>query len=109
MRSPVAGRVEFAGDVAGRLYVVVLADRSSRAVGPAPVKVTVGWMESVDPGLASGQPVAEGERIGSSGPATHLSVRVNGVHVEPLAALGLGWARLRGAGGVLVGRRPLPR
>ena len=108
VRTPVAGTVAFAGAVAGRNYVVVVPSVRSGA-GAAMVKVAIGWMVAIESGLAPGTRVAEGQRIGTAGETTHLSVRVNGTHVEPLAAMGLGWARLRGPGGVLVGRGPLPR
>ena len=104
VRAPVAGTVVFSGRVADRRYVVIVPARAARtALRTGIVKVTVGWMASVGSEVIEGVPVAEGQALGSAGESTYLSVRVDGVHVEPLRALGLGWARLRGTGGVLVG------
>ena len=109
VRAPAAGVVSFAGDVAGSLYVVIAVDQVGRATAAPAVKVTVGRLAVIGPDVLEGVRLAEGQEIGKSGPLTHLSVRVKGVHVEPLLALGLGWVRLRGPGGVLVGRRAVPR
>ena len=104
VRAPVAGTVVFAGRVADRHYVVIAPARAARTQRRAGiVKVTVGWMTRIGSDVVEGGPVAEGQVLGSTGESTYLSVRVDGVHVEPLRALGLGWARLRGSGGVLVG------
>ena len=96
VRAPAAGRVAFAGPVAGANWVSLL-------VAPG-VLVTLGPL--LDPGVAAGQvrrsapvgrvgpghPLPPGEpppaQGGSGGGSTlHLSVRVDGVYVDPLAYL----------------------
>lgn len=94
VRAPAAGRVTFAGDVAGTTWVTVL-------VAPE-VLVTVGPL--LRPEVVAGRPVrargpvgrvAQGHgaaaRAGSAGAgeaaAVHLGVRVEGVYVDPLAHL----------------------
>jgi hypothetical protein len=66
------------------------------------VKVTYGWMEIAE-GLAAGDAVDQGQPLGVAGDKTYLGVRRGSVYIEPLRYLGLGWARLRGLGGVVVG------
>ena len=108
--APVSGVVTFAGTVAEHLFVSILpASASASGSTGRRVVVTVGWLAGIADGVTEGAGVVEGGRIGTAGESTRLSVRVNGVHVEPLRALGLGWSRLRGPGGVLVGRGALPR
>lgn len=61
VRAPAAGTVRFAGPVAGRPVVSILAD---------------GWivsMESVDAGVEEGQPVAPGQRIGTVSDPPHCA------------------------------------
>jgi murein DD-endopeptidase MepM/ murein hydrolase activator NlpD len=89
------GTISFVGEVAGLTYVVQI-------VRPG-VKVTYGWL-TLDPHLSEGVAVAKGAVVGVAGERTYLGVRVEGVYVEPLRYLGLGGARLRGSGGVIVGR-----
>ena len=67
------------------------------------VKVTYGWLMP-KPGLSEGDAVARGTVVGMAGEHTYLGVRVGGAYVEPLQYLGLGGSRLRGVGGVVVGR-----
>jgi murein DD-endopeptidase MepM/ murein hydrolase activator NlpD len=91
VRAPAAGRVVFAGPVAGVDWVSLL-------VAPG-VLVTMGPL--LGPGGAAGQ-VRSGTRMGRVGPGhvapagqggsggattLHLSVRVDGVYVDPLAYL----------------------
>jgi murein DD-endopeptidase MepM/ murein hydrolase activator NlpD len=91
VRAPAAGRVVFAGPVAGVDWVSLL-------VAPG-VLVTMGPL--LGPGGAAGQ-VRSGTRVGRVGPGhvapagqggsggattLHLSVRVDGVYVDPLAYL----------------------
>jgi murein DD-endopeptidase MepM/ murein hydrolase activator NlpD len=91
VRAPAAGRVVFAGPVAGVNWVSLL-------VAPG-VLVTVGPL--LGPGTTAGQ-VRSGTRVGRVGPGhvapagqggsggattLHLSVRVDGVYVDPLAYL----------------------
>jgi hypothetical protein len=82
------------GEVAGKTYVVQL-------IAPG-VKVTYGWLEIANE-LAEGDEVVQGQYLGTAGGRTYLGVRRGGVYIEPLRFLGLGWARLRGPGGVVVG------
>jgi len=67
------------------------------------VKVTYGWLMP-NPGLSEGNAVGRGAVVGMAGERTYLGVRVGGVYVEPLRYLGLSGTRLRGTGGVVVGR-----
>jgi murein DD-endopeptidase MepM/ murein hydrolase activator NlpD len=91
-RAPAAGKVVFAGPVAGTTWVSLL-------VAPG-VRVTLGPL--LDPTTATrvrlGAPlgrVGPGHRVGGAGPADglvgavtlHLSARVDGVYVDPLAYL----------------------
>ena len=89
------GTISFVGEVAGLTYVV-------QVVHPG-VKVTYGWLMP-KPGLSEGDAVARGTVVGMAGGRTYLGVRVGGVYVEPLRYLGLSGTRLRGTGGVVVGR-----
>jgi murein DD-endopeptidase MepM/ murein hydrolase activator NlpD len=94
VRAVLPGVITFVGEVAGNTYVVEL-------VAPG-VKVTYGWMDIAE-GLVAGDAVEQGQSLGVAGVKTYLGVRRGGVYVEPLRYLGLGWARLRGHGGVVVG------
>lgn len=82
--SPVTGRVQFAGSVAGRRWVTVAATPR--------VLVTVGPLAEV--AVRAGDVVVAGVRLGSAlgthdGRATlHLSVRVDGRYVDPAPRLG---------------------
>lgn len=80
MRAACAGRVRFAGSVAGAAPVVTI----SCAVGGA--LVTLG---RVAPSVSSGVLVGEGDRIGSAhGASVGLSVRQSGVgYVDPVPLL----------------------
>jgi hypothetical protein len=78
VRSPLAGRVTFAGAVAGRRWVTVAPDDR--------VAVTVGPLLEV--GVRAGDRVVAGTPLGTSDAAhglsaLHLSVRIDGVHVDP--------------------------
>ena len=95
IRAVVPGVITFVGEVAGNTYVVVL-------IAPG-VKVTYGWMGLAED-LSQGDAVVQGQILGVAGDKTYLGVRVGSRYVEPLRALGLGWAMLRGPGGVVVGR-----
>lgn len=94
VRAVLPGVITFVGEVAGNTYVVEL-------IAPG-VKVTYGWMEIAE-GLAAGDAVDQGQPLGVAGDRTYLGVRRGSVYIEPLRYLGLGWARLRGPGGVVVG------
>ena len=94
VRAVLPGVITFVGEVAGNTYVVEL-------IAPG-VKVTYGWMEIAE-GLAAGDAVDQGQPLGVAGDRTYLGVRRGSVYIEPLRYLGLGWARLRGLGGVVVG------
>jgi murein DD-endopeptidase MepM/ murein hydrolase activator NlpD len=89
------GTISYVGEVAGLTYVV-------QVVRPG-VKVTYGWL-TPEALLAEGDEIAAGDPVGRAGERTYLGVRVDGQYVEPLRYLGLGGSRLRGGGGVVVGR-----
>ena len=90
-----SGTISYVGEVAGLTYVV-------QVVRPG-VKVTYGWLRPREQ-LAAGDEIAAGGLVGMAGERTYLGVRVDGQYVEPLRYLGLGGSRLRGGGGVVVGR-----
>lgn len=76
--APAAGRVSFAGPVAGSLWVSLLvAPGVVLAVGPL-----------LDAAVATGEGVRAGARVGrlaaGHGAAVHLSLRVDGGYVDPL-------------------------
>lgn len=76
--APAAGRVSFAGPVAGSLWVSLLvAPGVVLAVGPL-----------LDAAVATGEGVRAGARVGrlaaGHGGAVHLSLRVDGGYVDPL-------------------------
>jgi murein DD-endopeptidase MepM/ murein hydrolase activator NlpD len=92
VRAPAAGRVLFAGPVAGRVWVSLLvAPGVVVTVGPLLVPAaTVGRrvpalqpVGRLGPGHAAGRP---GSRAGPAA-ALHLSLRVDGVYVDPLPYL----------------------
>ena len=89
------GTISYVGEVAGLTYVV-------QVVRPG-VKVTYGWL-TPQADLAEGDEIVAGALVGWAGERTYLGVRVEGQYVEPLRYLGLGGSRLRGGGGVVVGR-----
>jgi hypothetical protein len=109
VRAPAAGRVEFAGPVAGTIWVSLLVAPGVRVtLGPLLDPVTAGRVRSRAPlgrvgpghrpgsseGAGSAEGVGSGKGAGSSrsagsgfGARLHLSVRVDGVYVDPLAYL----------------------
>jgi murein DD-endopeptidase MepM/ murein hydrolase activator NlpD len=89
------GTISYVGEVAGLTYVV-------QVVRPG-VKVTYGWL-TPQGSLAEGDEIVAGVIVGWAREHTYLGVRVDGQYVEPLRYLGLGGSRLRGGGGVVVGR-----
>lgn len=89
------GDVTFVGDVGGLTYVVL-------RVAPN-VRVTYGWLATVHPDVIEGTALPQGMALGTTGSQTYLGVRVGETYVEPLRFLGLGHARLRGPGRVIVG------
>jgi murein DD-endopeptidase MepM/ murein hydrolase activator NlpD len=89
------GKISFVGEVAELTYVV-------QVIRPG-VKVTYGWL-TPQVQMSVGDEVASGQILGWAGEKTYLGVRVRGVYVEPLRYLGLSGTRLRGTGGVVVGR-----
>lgn len=105
----VSGVVVFAGWVGGSLYVV-------QEIRPG-VKITYGKMHKISPSLvdvnsdvaSTHVPLPTGAELGVAGPSTYLGVRVRGHYVEPMRYLGMAGARLRGAGGLIVGGRGQPR
>lgn len=96
VRAVRSGPVTFSGQVGGRLYVV-------QTVAPG-VRVTYGWLASVSDHDV-GDEVTAGQVVGTAAERTYLGVRLGQVYVEPLRYLGLGGARLRGVGQVIVGPR----
>ena len=83
--SPATGVVFFAGDVAGALWVTVLVDGA--------VLVTVGTLETI--AVSRGDPIGAGALVGTVGSpghdgeesGLHLSVRSNGLYVDPAPLL----------------------
>jgi murein DD-endopeptidase MepM/ murein hydrolase activator NlpD len=99
VRSPVGGRVTFAGPVAGTTWVTVEATPGMLAsVGPLRA-TTLSTGAKVGIGANVG-PLASGHRAtdpttGAATTAVHLSLRVDGVYVDPLPWLaGLAAPRL---------------
>jgi septal ring factor EnvC (AmiA/AmiB activator) len=79
VRAPVAGRVSFAGSVAGVRSITIAPDEAHR--------VSISFLSSVL--VEEEQAVEQGAPIGSSGwahgrQAVHLSVRVGGRYVDPM-------------------------
>ena len=70
--SVASGRVSFAGQVAGTLYVVV--DTGS-------VRVTHGGLAAI--GVQSGEMVAVGQSVGVAGSVTYIGVRRGEWYVDP--------------------------
>jgi hypothetical protein len=97
VRAPAAGRIGFAGPVAGTTWVsLVVAPGVRVTLGPMLDPVTAGRVSSraplgrVGPGhrAAPAEGAGPTEDAGSGLAATlHLSVRVDGVYVDPLAYL----------------------
>jgi len=89
--APAAGRIEFAGPVAGTIWVsLVVAPDVRVTVGPVLDPVTAGRVPAraplgrVGPGHEAGQTEGAGSGLGAT---LHLSVRVDGVYVDPLPYL----------------------
>lgn len=72
------GRVTFAGQVGGKLYVVVTHDGG--------VRTTYGDLATID--VAVGRPVAAGDSVGKSSTHLHFGVRVDGSYVDPNTLFG---------------------
>jgi hypothetical protein len=109
VRAPAAGRIEFAGPVAGTIWVSLLVAPGVRGTpGPRLDPVRAGRVPSRAPlgRVGPGHPAGSTGRAGSTGGAgsgedpgptegggsgfgatLHLSVRVDGVYVDPLAYL----------------------
>lgn len=94
VRSPVSGRVTFAGMVAGRKSVT-LAPRAT-------IRVSISFLSEL--WLTAGQAVMVGQPVGRSGTdrgvsAVHLSLRIGGRYTDPEPALDCypGRQRMRGA------------
>ena len=91
VRAPAAGRIGFAGPVAGTTWVsLVVAPGVRVTLGPLLDPITAGRVPSraplgrVGPGHRAGPPEGAGSGVGAT---LHLSVRVDGVYVDPLAYL----------------------
>ena len=91
VRAPAAGRIEFAGPVAGTTWVSLLvAPGVLVTLGPLLDPVTAGRVPSRSPlgRLAPGHRAGSVAGAGSGvGVALHLSVRVDEVYVDPLPYL----------------------
>jgi Peptidase family M23 len=91
VRAPAAGRIVFAGQVAGTSWTSLLVAPGVRVtVGPLLDPVRAGGVPSRAPlgRVGPGHGPGTGQRAGSGWGATlHLSVRVDGVYVDPLAYL----------------------
>jgi len=75
------GRITFAGDVAGALWVV-------QEVAPG-VRVTYGRLASIALGVAEGVELPKGATVGESSGRVHLGVRSGESYTDPLGC----WAR----------------
>ena len=91
VRAPAAGVIVFAGPVAGTTWVSLLVAPGVRVtLGPLLDPVRAGLVSSRAPigRVGPGHGAGTTERAGSGWGATlHLSVRVDGVYVDPLAYL----------------------
>jgi len=74
------GVVAFAGPVGGELHVVVL-----HADG---VRTTYAFLQSVD--VRRGDPVGQGQRVGTAGATLHFGARIGDVYVDPVLLFGDG-------------------
>jgi murein DD-endopeptidase MepM/ murein hydrolase activator NlpD len=72
-----AGVVSFAGQVGGTLVVVV--------AHPDGLRTTYADVAGID--VRAGQPVAQGQQVGRSGPHLHFGVRRGTVYLDPAALL----------------------
>lgn len=100
VRAVRSGSITYVGQVGGRLYVV-------QSISPG-VRVTYGWLAAVGD-IAEGDEVSGGQALGRAAERTYLGVRLGQTYIEPLGYLGLGGARLRGPGRVIVGPRVASR
>jgi len=100
VRAVRSGPITYAGYVGGRLYVV-------QSISPG-VRVTYGWLAVVGD-IAVGEEIKGGQALGIAAERTYLGVRIGQTYIEPLRYLGLGGARLRGPGQVIVGTRGASR
>lgn len=90
VRAPMAGRVSFAGVVAGTRYVVV-----EQRIDGQRVRVTLGGLAGS--ALGTGDAVGLGQVVGTSSTTFHLGLRVDDIYLDPtpwLAAAPRLWARL---------------
>lgn len=88
------GEITFAGEVGGLIYVV-------QRIAPD-VRITYGWLSSIEDLVTEGTMVEQGAPLGTTGENMYFGVRVGEMYVEPLRFLGLGRVRLYGPGRVIV-------
>ena len=79
------GRVSFASQVGGDLFVVV--------VHPDGVRTTYGFLASIS--VRTGQAVLRGDLVGRSGASVHWGARRGDEYFDPLSLLGAGPPRVR--------------
>jgi murein DD-endopeptidase MepM/ murein hydrolase activator NlpD len=76
------GEVVFAGQVGGRMFVVVAHSASLRS--------TYAFLHRVV--VARGDQVSQGQLVATAGTGLHLTARVNGRYVDPLPYFGMRWS-----------------
>ncbi len=77
-----AGQVAFAGFVGGDRFVVIAHSPDLRS--------TYAYLDRID--VSVGDTVIGGQRIAAAAPGFHLTARVRGVYVDPLAYMGISWS-----------------
>jgi murein DD-endopeptidase MepM/ murein hydrolase activator NlpD len=90
IRAPAAGKVVFAGPVAGTTWISLQVAPGVRVtLGPVLDPVTAGSIPARAPigRLGPGHAAAVPGRTGAGGATLHLGVRVDGMYVDPLAYL----------------------
>ncbi|HET9608545.1 MAG TPA: peptidoglycan DD-metalloendopeptidase family protein [Acidimicrobiales bacterium] len=73
VRASASGTVTFAGTVAGALHVTVLHDDG--------VRTSYSFLAGID--VVAGQPVGQGDRVGTSGERLHFGARIGDAYFDP--------------------------